>query len=130
MLIIGKLITCMWLAHVMSTPLISMIWSPGRKRPSWAIRPSGKTSWTTTHLWKTNESKLLIWLSYMYIELSKNINIIPTILQHISGFRNCRINGAFTAFYWWNHYKIWLNFQGLNPVVFNSDKKLALRALI
>ena len=41
--------TCAWVAHVMSHPLISMIWSPGCNRPSPATRPSGKTSWTTTH---------------------------------------------------------------------------------
>ena len=48
--------TCKWLAQVMSTPLISMIWSPGRRRPSWAMRPSGKTSWTTTHRCKAEEA--------------------------------------------------------------------------
>ena len=36
-------LTWLWVAHVMSHPLISMIWSPGCSLPSLATRPSGNT---------------------------------------------------------------------------------------
>ena len=36
-------LTWLWVAQVMSHPLISIIWSPGCSRPSLATRPSGNT---------------------------------------------------------------------------------------
>ena len=39
----SMIFTCACVAHVISAPLISIIWSPGWRRPSLATRPSGNT---------------------------------------------------------------------------------------
>ena len=39
----SMIVTCACVAHVISAPLISIIWSPGWRRPSLATRPSGNT---------------------------------------------------------------------------------------